>query len=79
VAGVLSFGSRPLAIGVLVGLGSAMAAAQLLRSVLHGLSAFDPVSYLAVVGILGISAALAVSVPAWRASRVDPIVALRCE
>jgi putative ABC transport system permease protein len=77
VAGVVALGSRPLVIGLLVGLAAAMAAAQLLRSSLYGLSPFDPLSYTAVMVILGVAALVAVSVPAWRAARIDPMVTLR--
>jgi len=79
VLGVLAFGSRPLVVGTLAGLAAAMAAAQLLRGSLYGLSAFDPLSYVAVTVILGVAALIAVSVPAWQATRVDPIIALRSE
>lgn len=40
---------------------------------------FDPIAYVAVCAILRCAAVAALSVPAWRATRVDPIVALRCE
>jgi ABC-type antimicrobial peptide transport system permease subunit len=50
-----------------------------LRSLLAGVSAFDPLSFLAVTALLAGCGVLAAWIPAWRASRVDPIAALRAE
>lgn len=76
---VLNLGARPLAAGLLAGACGALGAGQLLRTSLFGLSPFDPLSYLAVMAILTAAAVVAISVPAWRATRVDPLVALRSE
>ena len=62
--------------GLLFGLGGALVLGRLLRSVLY-VAAGDPVSYILGVVILLGAAALASLVPARRATRVDPIVALR--
>jgi predicted permease len=68
---------------VLVGLaaGAALATmvAQLLRRQLHGVSTVDPLSYAAALALFVAAAALAALVPARRALRVDPAVALRCD
>ena len=62
-----------------VGLPLAMASARAIRSLLYGLAPFDP-STLSLVGVtILIVAALAGYIPARRASRVDPMVALRYE
>jgi predicted permease len=62
-----------LALGVMLALGSG----KLLASQLFGLSPQDPVTFTAAILLLGAVALLAAFLPAWRASRVDPIVALR--
>jgi putative ABC transport system permease protein len=65
--------------GGLVGLALAMALAQLIRSFLFGVEPADPVTLVAVPLLLGSVAALAAFIPARRASRVDPVEALRTE
>src|SRR5262249_30942024 len=65
--------------GVVVGVPAALAASQLLRSMLFGLSATDPLSLTLVVLLLAAVALLAGLIPARRATQVDPMVALRYE
>ncbi len=62
-------------------LGAAGGAAftRLLRSYLFGLSPFDPIAYVIVALSLTAGAVVACLVPARRATKVDPMVALRCE
>jgi predicted permease len=67
------------AIGILVGLGSAWAATRVLGSMLFGLSPRDPLTMIGAAAILIAVATLAAFIPAWRASRVDPMAALRYE
>ena len=66
-------------VGVAVGLPVALLAGALLRSALYEVSAFDPLVLAGVPAVLGTVAALACWVPARRAARVNPVVALRAE
>ena len=76
---ILGGGMRLAAIGVAIGLAGALALSRLLRTLLFGVQPMDPASYLLTAAILTIVAALACYLPARRATRVDPIVALRNE
>jgi predicted permease len=69
--------SRPVAAGLLVGVGGAMALSQILRKVIYGIGSLDPVAYLAAVALFTAAIALAAIFPARRALRVDPTRALR--
>ena len=66
-------------IGVAIGLAGAGAASQAIAAMLFDISRFDPVTYLGVIVLLAGVAVIACGVPAWRAMKVDPIVALRYE
>jgi len=66
-------------LGVLIGLAGAVVASQAIAAMLFGISRFDPVTYLGVIVLLAGVAVLASGVPAWRAMKLDPIVALRYE
>lgn len=76
---VLGQGGRIAAIGLLVGLAGALALGGFLSTQLFGISRFDPLTFLAVVVVLGAVALVACWLPARRAARVSPIVALRYE
>jgi ABC-type antimicrobial peptide transport system permease subunit len=65
--------------GMAVGLFGAFAITRLMSSLLYEVSAADPVTFAAVAALLSAVAMLACYVPAWRAMKVDPIVALRRE
>ena len=67
------------AIGLLIGLPGALAAGRLARSLLFGVTPTDPLTFFLAALALPAAAALASFVPARRATRVDPIIALRCE
>lgn len=79
LAQVVGEGVRTVTIGVLVGLLLALAAGRLVSSLLYGIDAYDPSTMLLVASALLLAAALAAIIPAWRATRVDPVVALRVE
>jgi predicted permease len=66
-------------LGIVIGLVSAAAMTRLLASMLFGVKPTDPLTYLAVMALLGVVALAASYIPARRAMRVDPIVALRYE
>jgi predicted permease len=76
---VLGEGMRLAVIGAAVGIVAALALTRLLAGMLYGVSAHDPLTYGAVALVLGAVAAVACWLPAWRATRVDPMVALRYE
>jgi putative ABC transport system permease protein len=79
LAMVVSQGMTLTTLGMLIGLAGAAAASQAIVSMLFGVSRLDPVTYLAVIVLLAGVSVIACGVPAWRAMRVDPIVALRYE
>ena len=66
-------------IGAAIGIAAAMGASRFLASMLFGVSAYDPVTILGVVALLALVALAACYIPARRAMRVDPMVALRYE
>jgi ABC-type antimicrobial peptide transport system permease subunit len=66
-------------IGIVIGVPAAIAGSRLIRGMLFGLGAADPVVLVSAAALLIFVAALAGFLPARRASRVDPIVALRYE
>jgi len=67
------------AVGVAIGMGSAAALMQWMKSLLFGISPLDPLTYLLVPLVLAAAAGLASYLPARRAAAVDPVVALRAE
>jgi len=71
-----SSGTLALA-GIAIGTALALGLTRSMRGMLHGVSSLDPVTYVAAAAVLLAVAVVASWVPAWRASAVDPVVALR--
>jgi len=76
---MLGQGLRLVTIGVALGVAGGVAVSRLLSSLLFGVSPFDPFAYGGVSLFLMIVALLAMYLPARRATKVDPMIALRCE
>jgi putative ABC transport system permease protein len=76
---VLNHGFRLAALGTVLGLAGALASSRLLSSMLYETGTDDPWSYLFAIAVLGLAALGASLLPACRATRVDPMVALRAE
>jgi putative ABC transport system permease protein len=72
-------GMQPVAIGLCVGLLCALAVTRLVRALLFGITANDPATYIVTIALLAAVAAAACFIPALRAARVDPMIALRDE
>lgn len=76
---ILRQGMTLTGLGLVVGLVGALAASQAIVSMLFGVSRMDPFTYVGVMLLLAIVSVIACAVPAWRAARIDPSIALRCE
>lgn len=76
---VLSSGMMVVALGILAGLAAAFATTRLLASMLFGVQPLDPLTFAGMAGLLALVAALACLLPAWRASRMDPVEVLKEE
>jgi ABC-type antimicrobial peptide transport system permease subunit len=76
---VIRQGMVPVVAGVTLGLAGALAGGRVLRSLLFGVGAADPVTFVAVTGFLVGTALAAIYIPARRAARSDPMAALRSE
>ena len=76
---ILGSGARIILIGLLLGTAGALASTRVLSSLLFNVSPYDPVSYISIIVILSATAFLACWIPARRATKVNPIVALRSE
>ena len=76
---ILFDGLRPALVGLALGIAGSIAATQLIRSVLYATRPLDAVVFVSVIVALLVAAVAACAIPAWRATRVDPLQALRAE
>ena len=76
---ILSGGLKLIGLGVVLGMAGTLALTRLLQSLLYGVTAHDPVSFAGNAALLAAVGALACLIPALRATRIDPIQALRAE
>ena len=76
---VFSQSLRMVLIGVIVGVGSALVLARLMTTMIYQVQPADPLTYVGVTALVCAVAALSALLPARRATRVDPIIALRYE
>jgi ABC-type antimicrobial peptide transport system permease subunit len=76
---IVKDGVKIVGIGLLLGIGGALLLTRLLETLLFGVTTRDPITFLFIAGLLSLVAMLACCIPAFRATRVDPLEALRCE
>jgi ABC-type antimicrobial peptide transport system permease subunit len=76
---VLANATRVIVAGAALGLVLSAVLSRLLTSILFGVDPLDPLTFALVTIVLIVTAALAIAGPAWRATRVNPVVALRGE
>ena len=68
-----------LAIGLSIGLAGGISVGFMMKGMLDGLSPMDPLSLATVIALLSLVTITATAIPAWRAARIDPAIALRAE
>ncbi len=76
---VVGQGMLLVVIGLVLGLGAAFGLTRLMTTFLFGVGARDPLTFASIAVVIGLIALLATFIPARRATKVDPMVALRCE
>ena len=79
LAMIFRYAGALLGAGLVLGLGGALAAGRLIATQLYGVKPSDPLTFAAVAGALLLTGIVASAIPAFRATRVDPLVALREE
>lgn len=79
LSSVLAAGGLLTAMGLAIGFVAALGLSKTMKDLLTGVSSTDPLSYLGTILLLGVVGLLATFIPAWRASRIDPMTALRHE
>jgi putative ABC transport system permease protein len=76
---VVAQGMKPVLIGIVIGVGAAYALTRSMKTLLYGVSATDPLTFVGIAVLLALVALLACYIPARRAAKVDPLEALRCD
>jgi predicted permease len=76
---ILSRGFQLAGIGVAIGLAGAFLATRLIATMLYSVTALDPLTFVATAVSAAVTTAIACGIPAWRATRVDPMITLRQE
>jgi len=76
---VVMEGMKPTLLGVAIGTGAALAMGRLVASLVFQVKPTDPMTFMAVGALLALIALLACVIPAYRASKIDPVIALRNE
>ena len=76
---IVKDGLKLVFMGLVLGISGALALTRVLATLLFGVATRDPMTFVAIAVLLSIVAMLACYIPAWRATRVDPLEALRCE
>jgi putative ABC transport system permease protein len=72
-------GLRPTLLGVSIGIAGALGLARVMANLVYGVKPTDPLTFLSVAILMAMVALLASVIPAYRAAKVDPVVALRYE
>jgi len=76
---VLKGGMALTLLGIMIGLPAAIALTSLIKKLLFGVGSMDPLTFVSIPALLAVAALVACYVPARRAAKVDPVVALRLE
>lgn len=76
---VAKHGLALAAIGIVIGTAGAFALTRSMQTLIYGIAPNDPSTFAMVALVLGMVALVACGIPAWRAARIDPIIALRQE
>ena len=76
---IITQGMRVVAVGVVIGLAGSLVASRLMTKLVYGVSVTDPLTYAGVAALLAAVALVASYIPARRATRIDPLVAMRAD
>jgi putative ABC transport system permease protein len=76
---VVAQGMRVVTVGVVIGLAGALLASRLMTQLVYGVRVTDPMTYVGVAALLGAVALVASYIPARRATRIDPLAAMRTD